>query len=92
MNEIKALELKVAQSIAHRWCNLRRTGSFDFKAQPLTSTFDKKVQFGPGMGCPEETLFASGAQPTDNLMQDKTFPRGAKLGMNFQITKRLQIQ
>jgi hypothetical protein len=92
MNKIEALKRKVAQSIAHRWRNLRGTGSFDLKAQPMTSPLDKKVQFGPGMGCPEETLFPSSAQSADNLLQDKPFPRGAKLGMDLQITQGLQIQ
>ena len=76
----------------HGFCNLGRAGPLDFKAKPPASSNNREIQFGTGMCCPKKAFLFASAQPPDNLLEHKAFPRGAYFRVTLKIFKRSQIK
>ena len=92
MNYEETLELEVGQSTPHRRRDGWSRGAFDFESPAFSTTYNQQVEFGTGMGGPEVAFIFMDTQMLNDLMDDKTFPRGANSWMRIEVRKRRKTQ
>jgi len=92
VQNIQPMQCEVMQRDVSRPSQFRRHGSLDLKSEASTAAHNQQIEFGSGMGGPEEALMMFGTDPADQLFDHEALPRCPRLGVGFDIGEGPKIQ